>query len=495
MTAQQWQRVRDLFEQAIDHDPSDVRRWLASQAGDDPAVAAEAASLLEHHSRAGSFLAEPVADRVPSLFEEGTRFEPGTVIGSYTVVREVDRGGMGRVYQATDARLGRTVALKVLDPSLTRDPSQRERLRREARAAAGLTHPGICTIYALEEIGDDVFIAAEFIDGHTLRAEIAGGERPTASMLLNSARELAEALACAHGKGITHRDLKPENVMRNREGRLKILDFGLALVSTGPNALDALPRVTLPGAIVGTPAYMAPEQLKGGSIDARTDVFAYGILIYEYATGVHPFDASTPRRLADRTPLVLAARILEVEPRSIQEVRADVPRQIVSVVERSLQKLPAARFNSAAEIIPLLTDAPSPPEPLRVTDWWRNHQMIALGLYFVAAALAWQIKEWQHGLADSGFLAVAVLATTAGIFRGHLLFTERLNRPSFDAERRRAEPITLVTDVVIALALAAEGWQLAAARPLAGALTIALAVGIALTRLVVEPSTARGAFG
>jgi hypothetical protein len=232
---------------------------------------------------------------------------------------------------------------------------------------------------------------------------------------------------------------------------------------------------------------MAPEQLKGGTIDARTDVFSYGVLMYEYATGVHPFAA--------QTPLALAARVLESEPRSIQEVRSDVPHQIAVVVERSLQKLPADRFQSAAEIMPLLERAPSRTRSLSVESWWRNHQMIALGLYFIAAALAWQIKEWQHDLADAGFLAVAALATIAGIFRGHLLFTERMNRPSFAAERRRAEPITRIVDIVIALALAAEGWQLAAARPLAGALTIALAVGIALARLVVEPSTTHGAFG
>jgi hypothetical protein len=129
-----------------------------------------------------------------------------------------------------------------------------------------------------------------------------------------------------------------------------------------------------------------------------------------------------------------------------------------------------------------------------VSVWWRHHQIVALALYFVASALAWQIKEWQHAFADSAFLIVAVLATIVGIFRGHLLFTERLNSPAFDAERLRARPITLVVDVLIAAVLALDGWQLASVRPLAGTLTIALAVGIALTRLVVEPSTTRGAF-
>ena len=175
MDAMQWQRVRTLFEEAIDRPSADARQWIGHEASDDPEVAAEAMSLLEHHSRAGAFLANPIAERVADLFEEDTRFEPGSVIGSYTIVRELGRGGMGRVYMATDAKLKRTVALKALLPSLTRDPAQRERLRREAQAAAGLTHPGICTVYALEELNDEVFIVAEYVDGHSLRRKSPGG--------------------------------------------------------------------------------------------------------------------------------------------------------------------------------------------------------------------------------------------------------------------------------------------------------------------------------
>jgi hypothetical protein len=202
---------------------------------------------------------------------------------------------------------------------------------------------------------------------------------------------------------------------------------------------------------------------------------------------VHPFDA--------QTPLALAARILESDPRPIRDVRPDVPEEIVLVIERCLRKPPAERFASAADILPALSRPQGARSSSGVTSWWRSHQFVAIGLAFVASALAWRIKEWQHGLADSGFLFIAVLATIVGIFRGHLLFTERMNRSSFDAERRRAEPVTLVGDVLIGLALALEGWQLAAVRPLAGALTIALAVGIVLTRVIVEPTTTKGAFG
>ena len=154
-------------------------------------------------------------------------------------------------------------------------------------------------MYALEEVGGDLFIATEFVDGHTLRDEIASGRRPSADTILATARELAAALATAHAKGITHRDLKPENVMRTAEGRVKILDFGLARVETPEAAERGASRVrvlaTRPGMIVGTPGYMAPEQINGQPADARTDVFAYGVLMYQFSCGEHPFAAASPR--------------------------------------------------------------------------------------------------------------------------------------------------------------------------------------------------------
>src|SRR5262249_35273706 len=157
------------------------------------------------------------------------------------------RGGMGRVYLASDARLGRTVALKVLAPHLVRDPGHRERLRREARAAAALTHPGICTVYALEEIDGQLFIASEVVEGRTLREEIAHARRPDPGEVVRMARDLASALAAAHAVGIVHRDLKPDNVMRTLDGRLKILDFGLARLDRDR---DGTPFVTQPGMVV-----------------------------------------------------------------------------------------------------------------------------------------------------------------------------------------------------------------------------------------------------
>jgi eukaryotic-like serine/threonine-protein kinase len=475
-----WSRARELFERALEEAPGDPLAWLESRRDADPAVRAEVASLLQHHSRAGDFLSEPVLDRAPALFD-GPTLEPGTVLGPYTIEREIGAGGMGRVVLARDSRLGRAVALKAVSPALARDTVERERLRREAQAAAALTHPGICTIYALEELDGELYIAAEYIDGRTLREELAAGRRPTPAELLDDARTIAAALASAHGKGLAHRDIKPENVMRRVDGQLKILDFGLARLHA---EAEAAPRITQPGALVGTPAYMAPEQLNGGAVDARADVFALGVLLYELATGRHPFEAPTP--------LGTIARVLESEPRPVAAVRSDVPDALARAIGRALRKEPSERFSSAGEMLEALSDAQ--PHASGVSAWWRTHQTTVLGLYFVAAAVAWQVKEWQPGLATQLFTLVGVTATVGGVFRGHLLFTERMTRRSFAAERRRANPVTLVVDLVIALALAVDGLILQA-RPLATVLTIALGVGLALARLLLERSTAAAAFG
>ena len=480
-----WRRVRDLFEAALEQPSGALESWLDRESGGDQQLRADVRSLLDHHQRTGSFLVEPVGNRMAELMGGDTRvLQPGDTLGPYTIVREVGRGGMGRVYLASDARLGRNVALKALPPELTFDASHRDRLRREARAAAALTHPGICTVYALEELDGDLFIASEYVDGTTLRYQLDSGRRAAPAELARIAGELAAALAHAHHHGIVHRDLKPDNVMMTSDGRVKILDFGLARLST-PDAAAA--PVTQPGTIFGTPAYMAPEQLQGDAVDARADVFAFGVLLYEYACGVHPFSAATP--------LAVAARILESEATPIVERRADVPSAVAEVIDRCLSKAPVDRFDSGTGIVRAL-ERPERSRAghsrgglRRLATWWRAHQFVAIGLYSIASVLCWQIKEWQQGLTTAIFVAVAVASTVAGVFRGHLVFTERMNDPRLARELQRAALVTLLADLLIGLALAAAGLLLAATRPVPAVLTIALGVGIALVRLVVEPST------
>jgi serine/threonine protein kinase len=492
MTSAQWRRVRELFEAVVDAQPADLRQWLQAES-DDAEVRAEVESLLNHHSRAGSFLNEPVAQSVPELLDEEEALAAGTVIGQYTVVRELGRGAMGRVYLATDSRLGRQVALKALAPHLTGDASHRERLKREARAAALLAHSGICTVYALEEIGGHLFIASELVDGHTLREEITRDRQPRAEAILATARELAEALASAHAKGITHRDFKPENVMRDRTGRLKVLDFGLARSSHAVTPLSSSPAgalATLPGILVGTPAYMSPEQLNGQSADPRADVFAFGVVLYEYACGVHPFEASTP--------LGLAARVLESDARPVADGCRHIPPNVAAVVDRCLRKSPADRFATAGEIAQVLASAKltaEPAPPARFQTMWRVHQAASMTLYIVASTIAWWIKEqFRSPLTLWTFVAIGIAATIAGVSRGHLLFTWRMNRARLTHEWQRVRPAVVVIDLLMAAGLAVDGVSFAAVRPLWAMLTIAFSTGLALSTTLMEPATTAAAF-
>ncbi len=453
-----WPQVREVFEAALDE--SNPQAWLEQQVLDS-AVRHEVASLLES----------------------------GTLVGHYKIGRELGRGAMGRVYLATDTRLGRAVALKALAPHLTGDASHRERLRREARAAAALTHSGICTVYALEEIDGQLFIASELVEGRTLREEMSGGSQPAPEAIAATAHELADALASAHAKGITHRDFKPENVMRDASGRLKVLDFGLARIQAAPGEPGA-DRATVAGALVGTPAYMSPEQLNGQPADARSDVFAFGVVLYEFASGAHPFQASTP--------LSLAARVLESEADPLAMRSRNVPATVAAVVDRCLQKAPDSRFASASDIVAALRQrvAPASASVSSFLAMWRAHQLVTMVLYIAVTAVAWSIKELlkPNPVPLAIFVALGIGAAAAGVMRGHLLFTSALNQAHLRRERAHLRPSLVAIDVLMAAGGALAGLGVVSLRPLSGVLTVGLAIGLALATIVIEPATSRAAF-
>ena len=493
MNPDQHRRARDLFEAALEQEPPDLVRWLEDAAPDDSVVRAEVRSLVDHHSRAGSFLTQPVAEAAPHLLEEEHTLEPGAVLGAYTVIREVGRGGMGRVYLASDGRLGRTVALKALAPQLTREPQHRDRLRREARAAAVLTHPGICTVYALEELDGELYIASEFVDGHTLRDEIQEAKRPSLDTIVSTARDLASALASAHAKGITHRDLKPENVMRTRDGRIKVLDFGLARVEAGPGGIAATLTAPLPGGIAGTPAYMSPEQIEGRPAGPSADVFAFGVLMYEWMSGRHPFQASSA--------LATLARVLDSTPEPLSH-HAQVPKWLSDVIDRCLRKPVIERFASASELLHAFDHpaiASGAAETTRSSRWWQTHQVVAIVLYIIAAAHAWQTKQWLPGPASLWvFLGIGIAGSVGGIIRGHLVFTDVMNRPHLTTELERTKRVRLFTDLLIAALLIVDAVLLINTQPpqaLVAVLTIALATGIALAATLMEPATTAALLG
>jgi eukaryotic-like serine/threonine-protein kinase len=272
----------------------------------------------------------------------------GTILGHYRILEPLGHGGMGEVYLAEDTKLHRQVALKTLPTAFASDPERRRRFEREAQAIAALNHPGIVTIFSVEVEGPTPFITMEYVEGRPLRQTIPAGGAPV-DVLLKTGIGIADAVAAAHQRGIVHRDLKPANVMIGPDGRVKVLDFGLAKIREAETvfATDASTRVveedlTGGGRIVGTVAYMSPEQAEGKPVDQRSDIFSLGVVLHEMATGERPFKGDTE--------ISVISAIIKDTPSAVTDSRRDLPQQFARIVKRCLVKDPQRRYQSARDL-------------------------------------------------------------------------------------------------------------------------------------------------
>ena len=326
MTPQRWQEVKKVLAGALERAPEERSVYL-DQACTEPALRREVESLIVAHEQGDSnFMEQPTLNTAP--------LKSGTKLGPYEVLARIGAGGMGEVYEARDTKLGRKVAIKVLPPAFVDDPERLARFQREARMLASLNHPNIATIHGQEESGGVHFLVMELIPGQTLAERLRTGPLTTDETLAIS-RQIAEALEAAHDNGLIHRDLKPANVKVTPDGRVKVLDFGLAKAFAGDGGLDLSHAPTLramgteEGRILGTPAYMSPEQTRGKPVDRRTDIWAFGCVLYELLAGRRAFSGET---ISDTI-----AAILEREP-DWSALPESTPASIHRLLQRCLEK-------------------------------------------------------------------------------------------------------------------------------------------------------------
>lgn len=353
MEPERWSQIERLYHAALELDKGEREGFLARACAGDESLRQEVESLLESDSQAGSFIESPAievaarsiaADGGPQGFSTAV-LEAGATVSHYRLIGMLGRGGMGEVYRASDTKLGRDVALKFLPEEYLQDSQKLERFRREAWAASALNHPNICTIYEIGEYEGRFFIAMELVEGKTLAEKLKSGPLAMGEVIVN-ARQLAEALEEAHEHNIIHRDLKPANIMVTARGRIKILDFGLAkqVREVEPDApTEESLFLTQVGAVMGTVPYMAPEQLRGDPVDARTDLYALGELLYEMATGQRPFrDTQTSQ---------LISSILTRPPTRPREVNPEISEELEAIILKAMAKDPAERYQSARELM------------------------------------------------------------------------------------------------------------------------------------------------
>ena len=393
MLADRWHRLDQIFTDAVEQPAAMRADFLARACGTDLLMRDEIAALLAAVEHSGDFLSAPALDVFArQISREGWSVQPGDRIASYTIDRRLGAGGMGEVWRARDDRLGRDVAIKLLLPHPSNAAERVRALQREALAAGTLNHTNVVTVYDVGDHAGVPYLVTECLEGESLRARLAAGAL-SMDAALDVALQVARGLGAAHRRGMVHRDLKPENIFLARDGRVKILDFGLAtLHDWAPEALPSEERLaeTARSLVAGTAGYMAPEQVRGEVVDQSADIFALGSVLYEMLAGRRPFEGDSTLGTLDA--------VLTREPPDLSEVRPDVPRALSHTVRRCLAKSPDDRFATVDDLVSVFESvvrARSLPPPSLRALFRRPVVMVgALVMLVAIAAAAWQ---WRSG--------------------------------------------------------------------------------------------------
>jgi serine/threonine protein kinase len=422
MSKERWERTKQILEEALRLAPERRQSYLDLACGPDGELRAEVESLIASHEDAGSQFLAAAAPDILDLASSTilSPFRLNEIIGQYRLVEEIGRGGMGIVYRARDAQLGRDVAIKVLPSSLSRDNDRLRLFEKEARAAGALNHPNILAVHYFGIHEGAPYLVSELLEGSTLRNQLHRGPLATRKAV-DYGIQIAHGLAAAHEKGVVHRDLKPENLFVAKDGRIKILDFGLAKLTEktrvwGPS-MPTLSQGTAPGVVMGTVGYMSPEQVCGQETDERTDLFTFGAILYEMLTGTRAFHKPTSAETMNA--------IVNEEPPPISQSLPGIPPALQRVLQRCLEKRPEQRFHSASDLafaLEALSDSGSSPTTVLALGKSRSSWLwitavgfavatfVALALWFTRSP-AVPVVEAVTQLTDDGEPKFGTLAT------------------------------------------------------------------------------------
>ncbi|PYV64851.1 MAG: hypothetical protein DMG97_33765, partial [Acidobacteria bacterium] len=453
ITPDKWQQAKALFDAVLQRPPSDRASFLASICPEED-LRQQVEQLLINHEQAGSFLSKPILHHNQHYAGKSERFASGAIVaGRFKIVRLLGKGGMGEVFEAQDLKLRRQVALKFLPEATSGDPQMLERFEREARAASTLNHPGICTIHDIGEAERWHFITMELLEGETL-GHLINGKPLEIETVVDLGIQIADALDAAHSKGIIHRDIKPGNIFVTSRKQTKILDFGLAKlplkvdsVVMSATTIDAEQRLTSPGSAMGTVAYMSPEQVRGKELDLRTDLFSFGVVLYEMVTGVLPFRGDAIATVFDT--------ILHKSPVAPVRLNQDVPEKLEYVICKCLQKDRGLRYQHSSEIRSdlqrLKRDSDSnnsiveaPPVAARWPWWIAVTAMVIIA----AVAMGYFSSHRLTKLTDKDTLVLAEFTNTTGdtVFDGTL-------RQGLSSQLEQSPFLNLLSDQRIAQTL------------------------------------------